>query len=449
MKQNIRAKLDELGINFLNIDFDNPPEEITYEMLEAEMDNNSLDFVADRRTLWRAWSRTMVNPHPFGLYSEENIMNTKKRAQFLKDIEASLKKSTTKTIKDKPLKKLKYEGENIYGNKYEMLQQQPTQIAVAAGGRTLSKKRKNNKTKKRNKSHKKTTYKKYHGGRHDSFGTADYTSILIQPTPKENYNPVNEPPVSTFLHLVESTLLPNLHGTQLPNQFDILSMTRMFMYLMYTKEIDYLIDLQACHLPNSNPPHPTFPTRGCNPNKLDVEINTWKRIKDLFQDTRNNTNIGSSHIPYLDMTAGNHNVWGEIRNLPDMNQIKSVVHCLAGFGRTGSVMIFLTLRDYAPYATQVRDNINVPFWGMTGDEWVLFINQALPDVNQQREFWNYKDYYHAKLLVTRINYIIYNLAKRWGKTTVVAYQSIPATWVPGSQVFFPVSVNVVVLKTGL
>ena len=85
MTQNIQSKLDELGINFLNIDFDNPPEEITYEMLEAAMNKKSLDFVEERQALWRAWSRIMINPHPFGLISEEILMNQKKRKQFLKD----------------------------------------------------------------------------------------------------------------------------------------------------------------------------------------------------------------------------------------------------------------------------------------------------------------------------------------------------------------------------
>ena len=146
-KSAIKEKLDELGLDFLNIDFDTPPEEITYEMLEAEMNKNSLDFVAEQNVLWRAWSRTMINPHPFGFYSEKILMDKEKRKQFLKDINLTLKniKNVDTKLVDTKLVDTKYSND-------AQIQIQPA--AVAAGG-SLSKKRKKNKSKKQIKKQKK------------------------------------------------------------------------------------------------------------------------------------------------------------------------------------------------------------------------------------------------------------------------------------------------------
>jgi protein tyrosine phosphatase len=448
MTQNIQSKLDELGINFLNIDFDNPPEEITYEMLEAAMNKKSLDFVEERQALWRAWSRIMINPHPFGLISEKILMDTEKREKFLKDIEPLMVPNPspmpinttqkplinpipltnpilTNKMKGQPLKKIK---DNI-----NVIKEQTVQLPAAAAGGAFSKKKKNktqkkkkNKTQKKNiykkNIYKKNTYKKYYGGRHDTFANDRYENVLIRPVPTENYNPVNEPPIKQFLYLQQSSFLPNLYGMQSPNQFDILSMTQMFMYLMYSMEIDYLIDLQGCHLPNSNKPHELYPTRGCNGNNPEIEMNTWREVKNVFSDTRTNPNIGSVHIPYIDLSPGTIDVWQQISVLPNTNTTTAVVHCLAGYGRTASVILFLTLRDNDEYRDYVRKHINVPYWGMSIENWGQFINDALISPIQRDEFAYMEDLESTTTFIMRINYIIYYLAKIWNIPQVVAYR---------------------------
>jgi hypothetical protein len=458
MTQNIQSKLDELGINFLNIDFDNPPEEITYEMLEAAMNKKSLDFVEERQALWRAWSRIMINPHPFGLISEEILMNQKKRKQFLKDIEPLMNpspspinpnpKPLTNQMKGQPLKKIK---DNI-----NVIKEQTVQLPAVAAGGAFSKKKKNKtqkKKKKKNKPHKKNiykknTYKKYYGGRHDTFANDRYENVLIRPVPEENYNPVNEPPIKKFLYLQQSSLLPNLYGMQSPNQFDILSMKQMFMYLMYSMEIDYLIDLQGCHLPNSNKPHKLYPTRGCNGNNPEIEMNTWREVKNVFSDTRSNPNIDSVHIPYIDLSPGTIDVWKQISVLPNTNTTTAVVHCLAGYGRTASVILFLTLRDNDEYRDYVQQHINVPFWGMSIEEWGQFINDALISTIQRDEFANMEDLESTTTFIMRINYIIYYLAMIWNIPQVVAYRR-PIKNDTIKDRFRPESISVQKLSLGL
>ena len=418
-------------------------------MLEAEMNKNSLDFVAEKKVLWRAWSRTMINPHPFGFYSEKILMDKEKRKQFLKDIDLTLKnikKVDTKLLDTK------------YSNDWQ-IQIQPA--ATAAGG-SLSKKRKKNKSKKqikkqKKKKKKKTTYKNYYrGGRHNNFNddTTLFTNVLypaallqplpaslIRPLPEENYNPINNPPIKRFLQLAVSPFLPNMYAMQIPNLSNELNLKQMFMYLMYTMEIDYLIDLQACNLPRSNIPHKTVPTRGCNEHNLNIEMETWLAIKNLFPDTRNNPNIGSTHIPYLDMTSGSFDAWNMISLLPDMNTNKSVIHCLAGFGRTSSIIIYLTLRDNVQYRNYVGPHMNLPYWGLNPDAWRAFISQMLINQLQINEFWDMKDEEAIRRVVTRINLIIYYLAIHWSINPVVAYNNFNFN--------SPVSVDLNILRVGL
>jgi protein tyrosine phosphatase len=411
----IHKKLDELGINFLNIDFDNPPEEITYKMLEREMNKNSLDFVADRIVLWRAWSRLMMNPHPFGMYSEEDLIDKTKRKQFLKYCE-QIKSKYINNNNKKSLKRIEY-ANTIYRD-------EPYKVAIpAAGGSFLKRTRYTQKQNKRKKNRKpKRTRKTYYGGRHDDYVPDNQEDFMIRPIPLENYNYENNNPHGVFQRLIPSTMLPLLYAMQIPNQFDILSMKQMFMYLMYTRNIDYLIDLHACHVPNSNPPHQQFPTRGCNPDDLEIEMNTWQDVKDIYPDTRNNPNIGSSHIPYLDMSSGNHDVWREIAALPDVTTRSSVVHCLAGYGRTASVLVFLTIRDHANTRDYVRTNINANYWGLQGvAEFRQYILDLIPHQHGQTEFWDVTTSQSMHRLCVRLNFIICHLAILWNITPVVAY----------------------------
>ena len=184
-------------------------------------------------------SVVLLNPHPFGFYSEKILMDKEKRKQFLKDIDLTLKnikKVDTKLVDTK------------YSNDAQ-IQIQPA--AVAAGG-SLSKKRKKNKSKKQIKKQKKkkknkTTYKNYYrGGRHNNFNddTTLFTNVLypaallqplpaslIRPLPEENYNPINNPPIKRFLQLAVSPFLPNMYAMQIPNLSNELNLKQMFMYL--------------------------------------------------------------------------------------------------------------------------------------------------------------------------------------------------------------------------
>ena len=412
----IHKKLGELGINFLNIDFDNPPEEITYEMLEGEMNKNSLDFVADRNALWRAWSRVMMNPNPFGMYYEEDFIDKTKRKQFLKYCEQIKSKYIDKN-KKKSLKKIEY-ANTIYRD-------EPYNVAIpAAGGtflkRTIHTHRQNKKRKKNKKSGR--TRKTYYGGRHDDYVPDNDQNFIIRPVPRENYNYEN----AGFQPLIQSTQLPTLYAMQIPHQFDILSMKEMFLHLMFTRNINYLIDLQACHVQGGNNwPHPRLPTRGCNPNNMAIEMNTWREIKNIYNDTRNNPDIGSAHIPYIDMTSGDHNVWTQVSILPNVITTSSVVHCLAGFGRTSSVIVFLTIRDHIPTRDYVRANINRPYWGLLdATAFQAYIVNLIPHAHGRDEFWNVSTQVDNRRLIERLNYIICHLAMLWQVTPIVAYDVV-------------------------
>jgi SOS response regulatory protein OraA/RecX len=81
-------------------------------------------------------------------------------------------------------------------------------------------------------------------------------------------------------------------------------------------------------------------------------------------------------IKIKDMTAGSLSSWIEISTIEDVSVSKNslVVHCLAGAGRTGSVLLYLLMRDSGNilsavekegYITEIKDKLAKPHFGLS------------------------------------------------------------------------------------
>ena len=136
-----------------------------------------------------------------------------------------------------------------------------------------------------------------------------------------------------------------------------------------------------------------------------------------------------------DMTAGNINIWRQIDHyfpysILDPNGPKTVVHCQAGFGRTGSVFLYLIMRDIA----LVQPHLHLPYLGAaaapapsSGDAlWnILFNYFNYPGLISMRdELFNISTEYKQRLFLKRFNLIlctIYHKNGLYGRQDITLY----------------------------
>jgi hypothetical protein len=140
---------------------------------------------------------------------------------------------------------------------------------------------------------------------------------------------------------------------------------------------------------------------GCNPFDRECEPRMWERARFLTIQQHNETKCGDiqgadkmnlskltdDEIKYLDkgtyydikikdMTAGGLSSWIEISTIKDVSKPENslVVHCLAGAGRTASVMLYLMLRDtmnyldateQRGYETEIKTRLAAPHFGLS------------------------------------------------------------------------------------
>ena len=163
---------------------------------------------------------------------------------------------------------------------------------------------------------------------------------------------------------------------------------------------------------------------GCNPYDRDCEPRMWERarfitIKEpnakcdnitatdtLTQDEIDSYQLKEEEVKYLDkglyydikikdMTAGYFWSWNEISKIQDtsLRENSIVVHCLAGAGRTGSVLLYLLMRDSGKilsdegeqgYYKNLRDRLAKPHFGLTNIAEVIGVLRTYFVNNQSR-----------------------------------------------------------------
>jgi hypothetical protein len=212
-----------------------------------------------------------------------------------------------------------------------------------------------------------------------------------------------------------------LHGMSLPYQFDRTELLRNMLYLLETFDIKRFVDLHDCEGITN--------TSECNPYDLSGERDMFNlAVKVMKRGGREYINIKG----YVDMSSGSYSAWLNISRIPDTSVYETLVHCYMGNGRTGSVLLFLLLRDSKniPKYINLSNRLDKPHLGyadifeLRNALFELFDKNYLVDSTVD-ELFNVKYMKRIRLLRQRLNRIFFFLAKKQKVSHVCVYLDIP------------------------
>jgi hypothetical protein len=236
---------------------------------------------------------------------------------------------------------------------------------------------------------------------------------------------------TTLVRLLDIDGTPlEIYGTSLPIN-EPSHLTNTLLYYMYKKQIRRIMSFQGC----SDPMCPPINKQYCPQPNVFLEDKTWDVIKYSIPSAPKKNN--SEFIPVInnlvqDLTAGNLSSWLLFSKYNvDIESERLILHCYAGFGRTGSALLYFLLTRRV---SQFRDFFLQKWWGLGGSkEMVSFMRGLLrnnirleldtdPSINSKiqafdiniisQEVFRIDNLYYGNLFVTRVNYIILMLAYR-------------------------------------
>jgi hypothetical protein len=243
--------------------------------------------------------------------------------------------------------------------------------------------------------------------------------------------------------------------------------TNTMNFYRYVKNIPNIISLQGCDLDWS---WCRYKPKYCD--NLEEKAN-WNKICNEYD---NNTNPRTDHIKefyWVDMSAGFFSVYKSLSDI-DFTDISnsSIIHCLAGFGRTGTVlMLIICINHYKEFPDEYETDFLIPerndpdnsktsnriirklkslFHQYLEVDQEIPIDPAIPINDRTKDtlkrlifsfgiekifdelFTNFYrrgarnrqvNYTSLNVLVTRINYILYFTAKACNQTSVILYET--------------------------
>jgi hypothetical protein len=221
-----------------------------------------------------------------------------------------------------------------------------------------------------------------------------------------------------------------MYGMQLPHQFDRLKLLKTIFYL-FNHQIYNIVDLHNCaNATNREDPLMSHGI-GCNPYDRNCEPEIWEIAKDIIKKVAPSFNTKYYNvIGYIDMRAGSLSAWEIISTIEDITiPLNSVViHCFAGAGRTGSVMLFLLLRDFPKNKKFFKQRFDIPHFGYKDiNEYIkacknFFTNKNSKVSFMKRELFKISTIMYASLLRQRINRIFFFLAKKYNVKKFYTYE---------------------------
>jgi hypothetical protein len=221
-----------------------------------------------------------------------------------------------------------------------------------------------------------------------------------------------------------------MYGMQLPHQFDRLKLLKTIFYL-FNHQIYNIVDLHNCaNATNREDPLMSHGI-GCNPYDRNCEPEIWEIAKDIIKKVAPSFNTKYYNvIGYIDMRAGSLSAWEIISTIEDITiPLNSVViHCFAGAGRTGSVMLFLLLRDFPKNKNFFKQRFAIPYFGYKDiNEYIkacknFFTNKNSKVSFMKRELFKISTIMYASLLRQRINRIFFFLAKKYNVKKFYTYE---------------------------
>jgi hypothetical protein len=214
------------------------------------------------------------------------------------------------------------------------------------------------------------------------------------------------------------------------------------MYKLHKSGIYSIVDLQDCNS-GINGGHPMITKGvGCNLFDRNCEIDMWALAIATGVDSSAN-NAKYYGIEYADMSAGTLRTWNAISTIKNIKgeENKLVVHCLAGAGRTGSVILYLLMRDSQPEGrNSIEEDISklyfgcdsiptfietklLPYFTVVDDDVLIdnryFIKHMIAELFELGE--KKDDIDRIILFRKRLNFIIVFLARHFNITEFVTY----------------------------
>jgi len=243
--------------------------------------------------------------------------------------------------------------------------------------------------------------------------------------------------------------------------------TNTMNFYRYVKNIPNIISLQGCDLDWS---WCRYKPKYCD--NLEEKAN-WNKICNEYD---NNTTPRTDHIKefyWVDMSAGFFSVYKSLSDI-DFTDISnsSIIHCLAGFGRTGTVlMLIICINHYKEFPDEYETDFLTPesndpnnsktsyriirklkslFHQYLEVDQDIPIDPAMPINDRTKDtlkrlifsfgiekifdelFTNFYrrgarnrqvNYTSLNVMVTRINYILYFTAKACGQSSVILYET--------------------------
>jgi len=202
-------------------------------------------------------------------------------------------------------------------------------------------------------------------------------------------------------------------------------MENIFRFFLFRKDIKRVISLQGC---GSTLPVPANNANSCGQDIM-LEDRIFNATKASHPITSNDPRVGILYPTISDMTPGTLDVWEYISRMRfDYCDQMSVVHCYAGFGRTGTFLLFFIMLRYG--TPQIFGNYMGQGSSLGMFNYIVQMLQYIdiddnlrengPQINQiistfdvngiRQEVVNINGMFHANLLISRINYIILMLA---------------------------------------
>ena len=168
----------------------------------------------------------------------------------------------------------------------------------------------------------------------------------------------------------------HLYGMQLPPQFNKMELLESILYLIDIEKIYSIVDLQDCSKTNINHPDLKFGV-GCNPYDTHSSQIVYNSVMNaIVPDMPTKYHRITD---YFDMSPGCISAWDKISKIPKTTEANNsvVIHCLMGKGRTGSVILYLFMRDNLLDAT-TKSRLAKPHFGYNGiDEFIYNMNNIV------------------------------------------------------------------------
>ena len=245
-----------------------------------------------------------------------------------------------------------------------------------------------------------------------------------------------------------------LYGMPLPYQFDRGWLFGNILYVLEKHNIKNYVDLHDCEGMTN--------IHGCNPYDFGGEREMFELAVEVINHHHQRTDRKYINIrDFVDMTAGSSKAWISISKIPDTSIHETLIHCYAGMGRTGSVLLFLLLRDTTVSAISRRvsressesiesresdvrydiaNRLQMPHLGYASVFALhtalvkLFDTKAASDDDSYDAYaidYVVKELLDAKMIIDihllrkRLNRIFFFLAKKHITPSVYLYQSLP------------------------